>query len=84
MAVIPRRAGGSTAPLSTRRKVRSLGARAEAVAAQPVYLRFDESDRFIGFEQTDDPVAVVRHLVWRDAAWQHALTYRSYLYVFPQ
>ena len=36
-------------------------------------MRFDESDRFIGGEIIEDPVEIVRHNYWRDAAWHHAV-----------
>ncbi|WP_214109983.1 DUF6879 family protein [Acrocarpospora catenulata] len=49
-----------------------------------VFLRFNESDdRFLGFESTEDPAEVVRHLQWRDATWHHALTFDRYLDAFP-
>ena len=43
-----------------------------------VFLRFDASDRFLGFERTDDQAEVLRHLQWRDAAWHHAVRYEDY------
>jgi hypothetical protein len=47
-----------------------------------VLLRFDDSDRFLGFERSADPDSVLRHLQSRDAAWHHALTFDRYLKTF--
>jgi hypothetical protein len=44
-----------------------------------VCLRFDGSDRFLGFERSDDIGSVLRHLQFRDAAWHHALPFDEYL-----
>ncbi|MGP3969229.1 DUF6879 family protein [Streptomyces sp. 6N223] len=43
-----------------------------------VFLRFGDDDRFLGFDSTREPAALVEHLRWRDAAWHHALTYARY------
>lgn len=44
-----------------------------------VQLRFaEDSDRFLGFETSEDPAELVRHAQWRDAAWHYALTFESY------
>lgn len=43
-----------------------------------VLLRFDDHDRYLGFQTTEDTGAVVEHLRWRDAAWHHALTFSRY------
>jgi hypothetical protein len=38
-----------------------------------VVMRFDETDRFIGGECTDDPAEIVKANYWRDAAWHKAV-----------
>ena len=48
-------------------------------SSRVVLLRFGEDDRFLGFEEDDDPAAVVQHAYWRDAVWHHALKYDEYL-----
>lgn len=43
-------------------------------------LHFDDNgDRFLGVEIIEDPVAVVQHSFWRDAAWHHAETLDRYV-----
>jgi hypothetical protein len=49
-----------------------------------VFLRFGDDDRFLGFEQTDDPAVVLRHLQAKDAAWHHALTFGDYVEKHPE
>jgi hypothetical protein len=41
-------------------------------------LRFSEDDALLGAEIHDDPVLVVRHCYYRDAAGQHAIPYAEY------
>jgi hypothetical protein len=36
-------------------------------------LHFDNEDRFLGIEVSEDPAVVVQHCYWRDAAWHHAI-----------
>jgi Family of unknown function (DUF6879) len=38
-----------------------------------VAMRFDDADRFLGGEVIEDPVAIVQHNYWRDAAWHRAV-----------
>lgn len=49
-----------------------------------VFLRFADDDRFLGFEETDDPAAVLSHPQARDAAWHHALTFEDYVEKHPE
>lgn len=37
-----------------------------------VRMRFDDSDRFIGGENIEDPSEIVKANYWRDAAWHKA------------
>jgi hypothetical protein len=37
-----------------------------------IVMRFDDSDRFIGGENIEDPAEIVRANYWRDAAWHKA------------
>jgi hypothetical protein len=39
----------------------------------------DDGDRFLGAEIIEDPVSVVRHSFWRDAAWHYAETFDHYV-----
>jgi hypothetical protein len=36
-------------------------------------LHFDDADRFLGIEVSEDPAVVVQHCYWRDAIWHHAM-----------
>ena len=38
-----------------------------------VRLLFDDEDRFLGGEVTEDPAVIVQHNYWRDAAWHKAV-----------
>ena len=38
-----------------------------------VEMRFDDEDRFLGGEVTDNPAVIVQHNYWRDAAWHKAV-----------
>ncbi|MBC3989320.1 hypothetical protein H8N00_10595 [Streptomyces sp. AC563] len=41
-------------------------------------LQFGEHDRFLGVTLSEDPADVARHVRWKGAAWQHAVTYERY------
>lgn len=41
-------------------------------------LQFGDHDHFLGVTLSDDPADVLRHVQWRDAAWQHAITFEDY------
>ena len=36
-------------------------------------MHFDDGDAFLGGEIIEDPVEIVQHNYWRDAAWHHAV-----------
>ncbi len=38
-----------------------------------VRMRFDDDETFLGGEVIDDPVVIVQHNYWRDAAWHFAV-----------
>ncbi len=38
-----------------------------------VRMHFDDADRFLGGEHTEDPADIVQANYWRDAAWHKAL-----------
>jgi hypothetical protein len=38
-----------------------------------VRMHFDDHVSFLGGEVIEDPVEIVRHNYWRDAAWHHAI-----------
>jgi hypothetical protein len=38
-----------------------------------VRMHFDEDESFLGGEVIDDPVEIVQHNYWRDAAWHRAM-----------
>jgi len=38
-----------------------------------VKMRFDDDETFLGAEVIEDPVAIVEHNYWRDAAWHRAV-----------
>jgi len=42
-------------------------------------MRYDAEGRFLGAELVEDPVMVVRHCYWRDAALHYAVSYQRYL-----
>ena len=37
-----------------------------------VRMHFDDEDAFLGAELIEDPVEIVQHNYWRDAAWHRA------------
>ncbi|MGH3778277.1 MAG: DUF6879 family protein [Pseudonocardiaceae bacterium] len=38
-----------------------------------VRMHFGDDDRFLGGEVVEDPIMIVRHNYWRDAAWHYAI-----------
>ena len=38
-----------------------------------IRMHFDDADRFQGGELIEDPIVIVEHNYWRDAAWHHAV-----------
>ncbi|MCO6003519.1 hypothetical protein NE236_00820 [Actinoallomurus purpureus] len=49
-----------------------------------VFLRFDKSNRFLGFERTEVPEEVARHLNSWDIAWRHAMKFDLYRAWYPR
>jgi hypothetical protein len=47
-------------------------------SARVAILRFADDDRLLGVEVVDDPAVVVARCQWRDAAWHHAISWRTY------
>ena len=42
-------------------------------------MRYDGEGHLLSVELEDDPVTVVRHNYWRDAAWHQAIPYEAYM-----
>lgn len=49
-----------------------------------VMMNFGEDDRFIGAEVIEDPLVIVQHNYWRDAARHHAMTPDEFVATYEQ